>query len=77
VAGREWRRGLYQTLLLFVWSKTRISPSDHPSRGLAASTRRRAKWKKPALAIHSVLEIRCRQGFGNCGAKPSFRDFAP
>jgi hypothetical protein len=48
VAGRERKRGECQTFLLYVWRETGAVRSARPSRGQAASTRRRPKCEKMA-----------------------------
>jgi len=46
VAGREGKRGECQTGLGLVWRETGAVRNACPSRGQAASTRKRAKWEK-------------------------------
>jgi hypothetical protein len=48
VAGREGKRGSCQTRLGLVWRETGAVRSARPSRGQAASTRKRTQWKKMA-----------------------------
>jgi len=46
VAGREGKRGECQTRLGLVWRETGAVRNARPSRGRAASTRKRAQWDK-------------------------------
>jgi hypothetical protein len=46
VAGREGKRGECQTRLGLVWRETGAVRNARPSRGQAASTRKRAQWDK-------------------------------
>jgi hypothetical protein len=48
VAGRERKRGSCQTRLGLVWRATDAVRNARPSRGQAASTRRRAQWLEDA-----------------------------
>ena len=48
MAGREGKRGECQTRLGLVWRETGAVRNARPSRGQAASTRKRAKWEKMA-----------------------------
>ncbi len=46
MAGREGKRGECQTLLILVWRETGAVRNARPSRGRAASTRKRRSGKK-------------------------------
>ena len=46
MAGREGKRGECQTRLGLVWRETGAVRNARPSRGQAASTRKRAPWRK-------------------------------
>jgi len=48
VAGREGKRGECQTWLGLVWRETGAVRNARPSRGQAASTRKRTQWKEDA-----------------------------
>ncbi len=48
MAGREGKRGECQTGLGLVWREIGAVRNARPSRGQAASARRRAKWKEDA-----------------------------
>ena len=45
MAGREGKRGSCQTRLGLVWRATGAVRNARPSRGQAASTRKRTQWK--------------------------------
>jgi len=57
VAGREGKRGECQTQLGFVWRETGAVRNARLSRGQAAPTRKRAKWKKDGAAFRSRLPM--------------------
>jgi hypothetical protein len=48
VAGGEGKRGSCQTRLGLVWRETGAVRNTRPSRGQAASTRKRTQWEKDA-----------------------------
>ena len=57
MAGREGKRGECQTGLVFVWRETGAVRNACPSRGQAASTRKKAKWNESRVATDDqVLE---------------------
>ena len=55
MAGREGKRGECQMGLGLVWRETGAVRNARPSRGQAASTRKRAKWKKDAKLPLALL----------------------
>ena len=55
MAGREGKRGSCQTRLGSVWRETGAVRNARPSRGQAASTRKRTKWRERRRSL--PLEI--------------------
>ena len=54
MAGREGKRGECQTGLVYVWRETGAVRNARPSRGQAASTRKRAQWKESWRSLRCI-----------------------